>query len=337
MSCTNPGCYLIPRGGGSAKRLMQDWPTGDHPLGRVVYLPCGGCLACRRERRQELTLLQCCEASLHQENWFITLTYEDEKTFDLTGLFPYSLDKKHLSHFCESMRKWAIYNRAEFRFFAAGEYGDHFERPHYHISVFGLSSELLGLSDDKSVVNRRDYLQHGKLKSISTPQRDANGNEYWQSPVIADRWLYGSHKIYRANRETFQYVAGYVTKKLTGQAGKDWRASGRISEFQAQSRPSIGKPWFDAFCRTLSVPDGQKLVNDCLSIAGTTWRTPRIFDRWLLQMDQFDAPVILEKVKSLRLLEVPNMPDRNDLKRKADFDRYSAKRFEENKRSHKEV
>lgn len=338
MSCTSPQCYLIPRAGGRAKHLTSDWPAGDHPLGRVVYLPCGGCLACRRERRMELTLLQCCEASLYEDNWFITLTYDDEKTFQLTEWIPYSLEKKHLSTFTESMRKWAKYNGSDFRFFACGEYGETYERPHYHLSVFGLSPLLLGLDDPRNEKTRKEFLNaKAILKNLPPAQRDSGGNEFWQSDIIADRWPYGSHKIYRANRETFQYVAGYVTKKLTGAAGRDFRASGRVSEFQAQSRPSIGRPWFDRFCQALSVPDKDKLVNDCLSIAGMTWKTPRIFEKWFLTIDQFDAPVINDHIKYLRTKDAPEIPDREDLQRKARFDRYSAERYNEIKRSHKEV
>lgn len=340
MSCTSPGCYLIPWQGGKPKRLIDDYPAGPHPLGKVVYLPCGGCLACRRERRQELTLLQCLEASLHDENWFITLTYEDWQTMQLTGFPPYSLNRKHLSDFCELMRKYAHYYREDFRFFACGEYGERNERPHYHLTVFGLSSSLLGIADScDSEKIRKVGINNGKIiRKIQEPLRDSQGNAYWQSKVISDRWPFGSHKIYRASRETMQYVAGYVTKKLTGAAGRDFRASGKVSEFQAQSRPSIGRPWFSKFCSSLSIPDaGERLVNDVVSIDGITWKCPRIFDKWLKGMDHFDGEQISNYIKTLRTLNTPLIPDRQDLKRKADFDRYSAVHYNEIKRSHNEV
>ncbi len=319
---------------------MDDFPAGNHPLGRVVYLPCGGCLACRRERRQELTLLQCCEASLHNDNWFITLTYEDWPTIQLTGMAPYSLSKVHLSTFCESMRKYARYHGSDFRFFACGEYGERYGRPHYHMSVFGLSPELLGIAEnfDASKFRRKGILHDGKfIRSLSRTVKDSKGNEYWQSHVIEVRWPYGVHKIYRANRETMQYVAGYVTKKLTGDGGVDFRSSGKISEFQVQSRPSIGRPWFERYFDSISQVDGEKLVNDVVSVYDIQWKCPRIFDRWLQSRDYFDGPLISEKIKFLRTLGYPLMPDRQALKCKADFDRYSAAHFKDNNRSHKEV
>ncbi len=113
MSCTNPQCAILPLKGGSPifSRLV-DAPAGStfvHPvLGvcRVIYLPCGHCLCCRRERRMELTLLQCCEASLYDDNWFLTLTYRPLPD----GSSPVSLDKRHLSAYLESMRHYCRYN-----------------------------------------------------------------------------------------------------------------------------------------------------------------------------------------------------------------------------------
>lgn len=331
MSCTSPRCALIPFEGGRPKFLEGDYPVGSHPLGRIVYLPCGGCLSCRIERRQELTLLQCCEASLYDENWFLTLTYEDWKTIQLEGIPPYSLDRSHLSRFTESMRKYCRYNGFDFRYFACGEYGDHYGRPHYHLSIFGLPFSLLrvGHSLDDTAARQRG-LNYGRTVKLATHLLDDNGVEFWQSPVISDRWPFGSHKIYRATRETFQYVAGYVTKKLSGDLARDFTKDCRVLPFSAQSRPSIGFPWFHRFLHSLSIPDRDKLVNDVLSISGCSWKTPRIFDKWLSRMDHFDGHSVVDHLKYLRTLNSPDMPDRVDLQRKADFLRHSAERFKQN-------
>lgn len=343
MSCTNPQCAFVSKKGGSPLFIrLSSFPAGPilHPVygaGKIVYIPCGGCLACRRERRMELTLLQCCEASLHEDNWFITLTYDDWKTINNTGLPPYSLDRKHLSDFVQSMRKYCAYNNCKFRFFACGEYGEKFERPHYHLSVFGLPAKLLGIDDDSlSISARSDFLKHGKLKKIQTTQKDQNGYNYWFSDVIATRWPFGNHQIYRANRETFQYVAGYVTKKLTGAAGKDFRESGRVSEFQAQSRPSIGWPWFDRFCSSLSNVSGERLINDVLSISGFTWKTPRVFSKWLRAFDHFDGKNITDRLSRLRSLESPDEPDFVDLSRISQYDKYRELTHKLNNK-HKEI
>ncbi len=348
MSCTNPRCAFVPSKGGSPVFLLEDHPVGSfsHPtygFGRIVYLPCGGCLECRRERRQELTLLQCCEASLYDENWFVTLTYDDEKVWQLEEDVVWSLNRAHLSSFNESMRKYCTYNGVNYRFFAAGEYGDLYERPHYHLSIFGLSSKLLQLPIDEDGESiRRKGLANGHITRLSSPLRDENGNEFWKSPVISDRWPYGSHQIYRASRETFQYVAGYVVKKLRGRSGRDFEATGRILPFHTQSRPSIGRPWFDRFFSSLSIPSERGLINDTLSIADVDWKVPRIFSRWLQSMDHFDGSRITRLLADYRQWSatVANSgrlePDRQALKRKRDFGRYQADHYKQNNK-HKEI
>lgn len=318
MSCTSPQCYLI-NGSGSPRKSLVDYPSGVYPgLGRVVYLPCGHCLACRRERRQELTLLQCCEASLYHDNWFVTLTYDDAIARDPFGCPIRSLCKWHIQEFTESMRKALRYHNTVCRIFGCGEYGDTYGRPHYHFSLFGVSPHILGIGDDLDAVKaRRDFLAHGSFTHVRCAQRDSKGNLYWQSPFISARWPYGNHMIYRACRETFQYIAGYVVKKMNGERQKHI-----VPEFQFQSRPSIGYPWFLEYCSSLTSVDGDRLINDALEIAGQTWKCPRIFDRWLERMDHFDGPMVIQRIKRLRQLQSDRMPDRDKLRRKADFEIY---------------
>lgn len=344
MSCTSPRCAVVPlRGGSPIFSNLVDLPKGNflHPvygMCRVVYLPCGGCLACRRERRMDLTVLQACEASLHDDNWFITLTYDDSRTFELTGFLPYSLEREHLSAFNLSMRKHCIYNGAEWRFFACGEYGERYCRPHYHLSVFGISPQDLGLPFQVEVEETRRLCLNSRavIAKVSPGVFDSNGHEYWQSSVIQKFWPYGSHKIYRASRETFQYVAGYVTKKLTGGMAKEFRAKGLESEFQAQSRPSIGFPWFLKYVGSLSLVDRDKLVNDSVEIAGVSWRCPRIFSKWLSAMDYFDGKLVADRLAELRSRSQADEPDRDDLFRISRHDRYCAERYKLNN-IHKEI
>lgn len=348
MSCTNPRCAFVPSKGGSPVFLLEDHPIGSfvdpvRGLGRIVYLPCGGCLECRRERRQELTILQLAEASLYDENWFITLTYDDEKVWQLEQDVVWSLRKDHLAAFNQDMRKYCSYRGYNWRFFAAGEYGDKYERPHYHLSVFGLPAGVLGLPvDEDSTTIRKKGLSNGHLTRLPSPLRDENGNEFWKSSVISYRWPYGSHQVYRANRETFQYVAGYVVKKLRGLPARDFEATGRLLPFHTQSRPSIGRPWFDKFYSSLSIPDGENLINDTLSVDKVDWKVPRIFSRWLQSMDFHDGKRIVRLLSDIRQRSgaIANagrlVPDRQDLKRKRDFGRYQADHYKQNNK-HKEI
>lgn len=347
MSCTSPNCALVPKTGGSPV-FVKDLalPAGDflHPrLGpcRVVWLPCGGCIACRREKRQEKTLLQSLEASLFDDNWFLTLTYDDDKTLDLTGTKPYSLVRSHLASFNESMRKYCEYNGVKYRFFAVGEYGDKYERPHYHLSIFGLPPSILDIDDDLDTQKlRKDTLNDkARLLAVKTARTDSNGNFFWQSRVIADRWQFGNHQIYRANRETFQYVAGYCVKKLTGSSKESFLDTGRILPYFAQSRPSIGFPWFERYYTKIAQfdPVRNEFVNDSVEVGDISWKVPRIFERWLYKfLPKGEANFYLRRLKDYRSKGHDPMPDFVKLKSKSLYDQYKADRIkQENK--HKEI
>lgn len=87
------------------------------------------------------------------------------------------------------------------RFFGVGEYGDLTQRPHYHLALFGL----------------------GKL----------------DTPLVDQSWGLGYVYLGDLTLQSAQYVAGYVTKKMT--AKDDPRLQGRYPEFARMSnRPGIG-------------------------------------------------------------------------------------------------
>lgn len=324
MACTKPKCLLVAKG---HKAMFAGDCFGERPGSRhvingiertLIYAPCGRCIACRRDRRMDYTVLQCLEASLHEDNWFITLTYDDTKyPFDVR-----SLRHDELSSFNELMRKFCKYHGATYRFFGCGEYGDLKRRPHYHLSVFGLPAHLLDLEDEGDIVDsRRHGLSCGVLRTFKHPQLDENGNPYWQSKVISDRWLYGNHMIYRANKDTFQYVAGYVTKKLFGDLAKKERLDGLENEYSCQSRPSIGFPWYWKYKNYLSVVDGDRLVNDCITATGLPdWRVPRVMRRWQerYEPEKYD---VLKYWQHMNFTECPDVQDNN---RKQCHDEYGA-------------
>lgn len=120
-----------------------------------------------------------------------------------------SLEPRHLRHFLNLLRR--AVSPLKFRFYSCGEYGDLKGAPHYHLSLFGL------------------------------------GIEY--APLIQRIWSLGSTATYPLNEKTAQYVAGYVTKKMT--AHDDPRLNGRFPEFARMSlKPGIGalslQPMVDA-------------------------------------------------------------------------------------------
>lgn len=104
-----------------------------------LFLPCGKCLPCRINKRNEWT-----QRLLHESyqypnsSFFLTLTYNDEHLpKDL------SVNKEDIQLFFKRLRKACKDNRI--RYFISSEYGDadFGSRPHYHCIIFGLPDLVL--------------------------------------------------------------------------------------------------------------------------------------------------------------------------------------------------
>ena len=176
----------------------------------VINLPCGQCIGCRLERSRQWATRCVHEASLHERNCFLTLTYDDEhiRWSPFTG--EQTLYKRDLQLFMKRLRKYV--EPIKVRFFACGEYGDSSNRPHYHVILFGYDFP-----------DKRLY----KLGN--------NGYPYYISDLLNKLWTHGYCMLAAVSFDSCAYVARYVTKKLTGEAGKS-KYEGIQPEFVNMSR-----------------------------------------------------------------------------------------------------
>jgi hypothetical protein len=216
-----------------------------------VAYGCGQCLPCRINKRRLWTTRMLLEAECHQDSSFITLTYAPEHEQVLraseTGLS--SLFPKHVTDFLKRLRKSIAPHKI--RYFLVGEYGDESWRPHYHLAIFGLP----GCKYGKPKIGR---------KRVSY---EKNGTKYWeinQCPckscqLVQSKWYYGFTLTGQLNKDSAQYIAGYVTKKLTNAKNEEVKEKlqGRHPEYTRMSnRPGIGALALDGIVEFLETEHG---------------------------------------------------------------------------------
>lgn len=172
----------------------------------ALQLPCGKCIPCRLARRRQWVTRQRLEATSHGDNCFVTLTYRDDALPSGNSLRPDHL-RDWLKRFRQRVAPLTV------RFFGVGEYGDISERPHYHVSLFGVS---------------------GHTDKVGSRFR------YWGfAQIIEQSWGLGQTFTVPFSDLTARYVAGYTVKKMT--AKDDFRLAGRHPEFARMSnRPGLG-------------------------------------------------------------------------------------------------
>lgn len=123
MACVYPiDAWYSSRLNESGKRGLVFNPR-DGFTDRPLQVPCGKCVGCSKERAKIWGIRMYHEASQHERNSFVTLTYAQP---------PAKIDKRDLQCFFKRLRKLRAV-----RYFACGEYGTLTHRPHYHAVIFG--------------------------------------------------------------------------------------------------------------------------------------------------------------------------------------------------------
>jgi len=107
------------------KITFREMPRDGVGIRRSLSLPCGKCIGCRLVKRRSWAIRCMHEASLHNENSFLTLTYDDNHD-------KLSLDYSDFQSFIRRVRK----KFGKVRFFMCGEYGDLTRRAHFHALFF---------------------------------------------------------------------------------------------------------------------------------------------------------------------------------------------------------
>lgn len=205
------------------------------------------------------------EASLHNDNAFITLTYDDEHVPD-----GFTLVKKHFQDFMKRLR-WHQRDR-RIRFYACGEYGGKTQRPHYHACLFGTDF------DDKEIYSERD------------------GVRLYHSQELTDIWGKGFASTGDVTFESAAYVARYIMKKVTGDLAPEHyetvdAETGEIFQREPEytnmsNRPGLGRDWIDKY-------QEETYRDDTVIMRGHPMRPPKYYDG-------LQDPSLMEQIKDAR-------------------------------------
>lgn len=173
--------------------------------GEYKFYPCGHCAACRKNDTVEWGLRSYFEAQSYEQSVFVTLTYDDEhllqsKMPGYSGL----LSPTHIKDFCKS---FSYYNRAPFRYFIGGEYGENTNRAHYHAVLFGVRINSPAFTDRFWVDSKQGYNSYCKawpygfiLLQPLTPQRCFYAAKYatkYSKDMIDEMKLFGQQPPFR--------------------------------------------------------------------------------------------------------------------------------------------
>lgn len=102
---------------------------------RDIAVPCGHCGYCLQNRKYDWQFRISQEMKTAVSAYFVTLTYSDEYVPVENGKDV--LSKRDLQLFFKRLRKaHAKHSTTQIRYFAVGEYGTEFLRPHYHVILF---------------------------------------------------------------------------------------------------------------------------------------------------------------------------------------------------------
>lgn len=229
------------------------------------------------------------EASLYDQNSFVTLTYDD-KNLPLHG----SLDKQAVPSFLKRLRSSIVYAREKtgtnapnqntptFRYYYCGEYGSKYQRPHYHICLFGYEAPDLKHHDTSDV-----------------------GDKYFVSQELTELWGKGHTLSAALTFESAAYVARYITKKQNGPHAEEYiynyvdTDTGEIfpieKEFANMSRrPGIGMNWYEKYKSDLYPDDFALLKTRGGKIVKV--KIPKFYDSKF----EFEHPHEFEHLKHLR-------------------------------------
>lgn len=278
MPCISPvSAWMIFGESGERKLLFRPPPRG----GAYFRLPCGKCIDCRLEYSRQWAIRGMHEASLYENNCFITLTFDDEilnvlSMFHSAGFEPEfdrfgnyfvpdrtrTLVKRDFVLFMKRLRKRF---GPRIRYIHCGEYGSELGRPHHHACLFNFD-----------------------FPDLEPFPNTSSSFSLKRSPILEELWPYGFSSVGRVTFESIAYVARYLTKKISGSVADD-HYLGRVPEYLSVSRrPGLASGWISKYV-------DQVMVDDSVIVRGRKSSVPRYYTKYMDLTSPFQCAKLVEK------------------------------------------
>lgn len=246
-----------------------------------ILLPCGKCSECISKRAMEWALRARHEISDHDENCFLTLTYDDD------NLPSFLIVKDKFKEFMKRLRKKVVppcpydkklepelhkewIRKNGIRYMVSHEYGGQTGRPHHHVIIFGYNPP------------NQKYLHDAP-----------SGASLFTSEEIGLLWPHGYHSIGEANEKTAYYIASYSLKSCSHLVTNPENGEiHKVSDSMDSSKcPAIGLEYF------------KRNVKQLLD---TETFLPRYYQKIL----EREYPDLFEQYQNDRLLQIGEAPQR---------------------------
>lgn len=276
-------CYKPISGWYSETRKEISFKKPAYPA-ESIQLPCGRCIGCKLDVSKGWALRCTHEAMLHEDNCFITLTYDDYSLPRIGG-HP-TLYKPDFKNFIKRARN----HLPKFRYVMCGEYGDENDRPHYHALLFGV-----------------DFPDRKYLKKTDS------GHRLDTSETLDMLWGNGHTYVGDMSFDTAAYVARYTLKKVTGDLAKEHYArvdvdTAEITYIQPEyatrsNRPGIGHDWFTRYMNDV-------YPKDFVTSGGHKIKPPRYYDILFERFDNDIGNIKVKRKEHARKNKADNTPER---------------------------
>lgn len=286
MPCFHPvhGYYSDYKNPSGKRDFVFTKPKGSHIVQEVTR-KCGQCVGCRLEYSRQWAMRCHFEASIHKDNCFITLTYDQEHLPE-----NYGIHRRDVQLFFKKLRR--KYHKGKdgegIKYYYCGEYGEKTSRPHYHAIIFNHDWS------DKELFSIRDNIR------------------LYTSSSLQKLWPKGFVTTGSCTFESSAYVARYVMKKHYGKDSNEnyeWvnMETGQIydrdKEFVGMSN-GIAEKWFQKYKNDV-------YPHDYVILRDKKMKPPKYFDN----LYDIENPEKFQEIKAKRtdvsqIILDNNTPDR---------------------------